>query len=98
MYLQLLELLNELRSITGKAHLVEPRVVPWFPTKISDIDNFSTKTLDAGAELDSDHPGFRHEDYRTRRKLIVDNASKFRHGTWGIEFQCAAWTACVHML
>ena len=45
---QLKTLLAELRDITGKVHLVEPKTVPWFPTRISDIDHFSTKTLDAG--------------------------------------------------
>ena len=55
-------------------------VVPWFPTKISDIDLFSTKTLDAGAELESDHPGFSDAAYRERRHAIVDNARAFRHG------------------
>jgi phenylalanine-4-hydroxylase len=35
-----------------------PSIVPWFPLRISDIDKFSTKTLDAGSELESDHPGF----------------------------------------
>ena len=51
-------LLEELRSMTVRAETGKPVQVPWFPTKISDIDAFSTKTLDAGAELESDHPGF----------------------------------------
>jgi hypothetical protein len=57
-------------------------VVPWFPTRISDIDQFSTKTLDAGAELESDHPGFSDTEYRNRRRAIVEAALTYRHGEW----------------
>ena len=48
----------ELSSQSTSVITQEPITVPWFPRHISDIDNFSTKTLDAGAELESDHPGF----------------------------------------
>jgi phenylalanine-4-hydroxylase len=75
--------------------------VPWFPLRISDIDSFSTKTLDAGAELESDHPGFNDAEYRDRRRMIVEAASNFKHGlpippvkytanevaTWGLVYQ-----------
>jgi phenylalanine-4-hydroxylase len=57
-----------------------PTKVPWFPTHISDIDSFSGKTLDAGAELESDHPGFNDATYRERRKMIVENAASFKYG------------------
>jgi phenylalanine-4-hydroxylase len=35
----------------------------------------------AGAELEADHPGFRDAEYRERRRIIVHNASTYRHGT-----------------
>lgn len=54
-------LLRELRHSAVSWTLHAPAVVPWFPTKIAEIDRFSTKTLDAGAELESDHPGFSDE-------------------------------------
>jgi phenylalanine-4-hydroxylase len=51
-------LLRELRHSAVTWTLHAPSIVPWFPLRISDIDKFSTKTLDAGSELESDHPGF----------------------------------------
>lgn len=51
-------LLKDLHSSCTGVMGQEPMTVPWFPRHISDIDQFSTKTLDAGAELESDHPGF----------------------------------------
>lgn len=59
---------------------MEPTLVPWFPTHISDIDSFSIKTLDAGSELDSDHPGFSDALYRERRRIIVEGAQNYKHG------------------
>ena len=32
--------------------------IPWFPTKIADIDHFARECLEAGAVLQADHPGF----------------------------------------
>lgn len=32
--------------------------MPWFPRRPKDIDHFSQTTLDAGQELEADHPGF----------------------------------------
>ncbi len=63
-------LLHELRHSAVSWNLHAPTVVPWFPLRISDIDKFSTKTLDAGVELESDHPGFadkgKWNDYQSR--------------------------------
>jgi phenylalanine-4-hydroxylase len=83
-----------------KVELAGQKVVPWFPRKIQDLDSFSQKTLDAGAELESDHPGFKDMEYRTRRTNIVQAASTYKNGqsiprqiysadeirTWGVVY------------
>lgn len=92
-------LLADLRLHT--LSVVEPHRVPWFPTTLKDIDSFSTRTLDAGSDLESDHPGFNDPTYRARRRDIVGGARSFRHGaaiptvaytaqeveTWGLVYR-----------
>ncbi|GMS82715.1 hypothetical protein PENTCL1PPCAC_4890 [Pristionchus entomophagus] len=54
--------------------------IPWYPQKISDIDQFANRILSYGAELDCEHPGFTDQVYRARRKQFADIAFNFRHG------------------
>lgn len=54
--------------------------IPWYPQKISDINQFANRILSYGSELDADHPGFRDEVYRARRKEFADIAFNYRHG------------------
>jgi len=54
--------------------------IPWFPTRVRDLDTFSDNILMCGAELDADHPGFKDPEYRARRKYFADIAKKYRHG------------------
>jgi hypothetical protein len=62
-------------SLSPSCFLLLPLLtVPWFPRKISDIDMISQNVLGAGAELESDHPGFQDPVYRERRKLIAEQA------------------------
>jgi hypothetical protein len=73
-------LVNDLIRTSKNVSLMGTEEVPWFPRKISDIDVFCHRTLDAGADLESDHPGFNDEAYRKRRASIVKNAGTYRFG------------------
>lgn len=98
------ELLNELSQETNdvlRVKLLPSKTVPWFPRKVNDLDSFSQKTLDAGSELESDHPGFKDVIYRERRTRIVQAAQTYKEGqeiprqlyskeeiaTWGVVYE-----------
>eukprot|EP00922_Rhytidocystis_sp_ex-Travisia-forbesii_P019862 GHVS01029331.1.p1 GENE.GHVS01029331.1~~GHVS01029331.1.p1 ORF type:complete len:322 (+),score=43.86 GHVS01029331.1:66-1031(+) len=78
---EVLQVMEEIASACDtKVHRVLTPEVPWFPSTLSDIDQFSQSTLDAGAELTSDHPGFNDQTYRSRRQEIVSLASEYKAG------------------
>eukprot|EP00053_Salpingoeca_punica_P007587 m.69111 g.69111 ORF g.69111 m.69111 type:complete len:452 (-) comp14225_c0_seq1:479-1834(-) len=52
----------------------------WFPRKMRELDTFGSRVLGAGAELDSDHPGFTDPVYRKRRQVFATVAEQFRYG------------------
>ena len=69
-----------LRCVKSRLFRVAAPVVPWFPRKLADLDQFSRSTLDAGVELEADHPGFTDPVYRKRRQEIAQIAREYRSG------------------
>jgi hypothetical protein len=38
--------------------VLDDRLVPWFPRDVSELDHVANKVLEAGVDIESDHPGF----------------------------------------
>lgn len=63
-----------------KLLVLDERRVPWFPRHVSELDRIANNTLDAGSDLESDHPGFNDPEYRARRAMIDELARHHVHG------------------
>lgn len=73
-------LLTELRTTCRQVSVLQSRRVPWFPRKIRDMDFVASQILDAGLDLQSDHPGFNDPVYRARRAELASIADNYKHG------------------
>jgi len=74
------ELISELKAHSTAVYRLPPASAPWFPRHVTDIDQFSRSTLDAGTDLESSHPGFSDQEYRKRRDSIVSHANSYSSG------------------
>jgi len=54
--------------------------VAWFPRRYKDLDVVANDVLDAGADLQADHPGFTDPTYRARRAQLAKIALEYRAG------------------
>lgn len=92
------KLMTDLGPLTTKLLVLDEKDVRWFPRHISELDLIAHRILDAGVDLESDHPGFHDDTYRKRRAQLAQNAlqhqwdkpipfiqySKEEIETWGI--------------
>jgi phenylalanine-4-hydroxylase len=81
--------LDALKPMTGKLLVLDEKQVHWFPRHISELDLVANRTLDAGIDLQSDHPGFSDMTYRTRRAALTESALRHR---WDMPIQTIDYT------
>jgi phenylalanine-4-hydroxylase len=67
-----------LRELVDDVTVLGSIEVPWFPRHLYDLDLLDQRTLDAGSELDADHPGFKDPVYRKRRAEIAEIAFNYK--------------------
>lgn len=78
--------------------ILDEKEVHWFPRHVSELDKIAGRTLDAGTDLEADHPGFSDPDYRSRRESLAEAARTYR---WNLpiskvdytEDDTSVWTA-----
>jgi len=73
-------IIDHLRQRTVKLLVLDDKEVPWFPRRAADLDRIANATLDAGTDLQADHPGFQDSAYRRQRRRIDELARGYRHG------------------
>jgi len=71
------QLLLALQTKTDKILILDEKKVHWFPRHLSECDMIANRTLDAGTDLESDHPGFHDPVYRQRRAALAKAAQEY---------------------
>ena len=51
----------------------------WFPNNKKDLDKIANNTLEAGKDMNADHPGFNDDIYRKRREFLANYAIEYRY-------------------
>jgi phenylalanine-4-hydroxylase len=74
---KLLQALQESQFVDKLIIIDDKRNVHWFPRHVSEIDLIANRVLDAGLDLEADHPGFLDPSYRSRRAELAKFA--FEH-------------------
>jgi phenylalanine-4-hydroxylase len=72
--------ISEFSELSANLLILDHKEVPWFPRQIEELDLIANHTLDAGSDLEADHPGFKDAEYRRRRSHIDQLARTYRHG------------------
>ena len=67
--------MSALHNMTSKLLVLDEKQVHWFPRHISELDHVANRTLEAGTDLESDHPGFNDPTYRSRRAKLAEAAA-----------------------
>lgn len=71
------KLLKDLKGKCRDMLVLDERQVPWFPRHLSELDALAGRCLDAGTDLEADHPGFHDPVYRKRRTELASIAETY---------------------
>jgi phenylalanine-4-hydroxylase len=73
------KLIATLTGMTERLLILDEKTVEWFPRHISELDRIANRTMNAGTDLEADHPGFHDPVYRARREALAVAARSY---TW----------------
>lgn len=64
-------------SYVDRILILDEKVVRWFPRHVAELDLIANRVLDAGTDLQADHPGFLDQGYRSRRAELAKHALEY---------------------
>lgn len=59
---------------------MKPTIIPDFPIKLSDLDDFDLLLQNLDQNLSNDHPGFNDPEYKKRRDYIAQESKNYKMG------------------